>query len=733
MGTITLALRTAQSGLLANQQALDVTSRNISNVNTDGYSRKVVTFENSALVGAGSGVNISEIKRTVDEGLLKSFRLESSELNNLTAQNTFWERLQDLFGSPEANTSFSHTISDMTDALESLVVSPNNALEHTEVVRRAQDVTEQLQQMSVSIQDLRLQADQKLSDIAVEINSLVNEIDTLNDDIIASGSVSRETSDLEDQRDLKVTRLSELIDIRYFSRSDGDLVVFTSNGRTLVDTVPPSITHVSASAVTPTTTHSEGDFGGFFIGSSENPANDATTDIRDGQAKGLIDIRDTVLPNLQSQIDELAARMRDVLNQVHNRGVSFPGAQEYNGTRNFTEPTTQLIKLDPTNSVDDVTLVLFDSSGDQSKSTTLNTIMTNAGFSARGTGNDWHISDIAATMQSWLRNNGAASATVSTTSGQFDISLNTTTVNLAFRDETATANGSTAGDAEIAYDSNGDGNVDETISGFSNFFGLNDFFVDNLADNVWESNVLASTYTATASTLTFRDSTGSIGTLAITAGTSLSDIVTQVSNDTTLSQNITAAIINDGSGVRLRFSHNNGASMQITQAAGNTFLSDAGIDIADVRIASTLQVRSDILITPSKLSVGSMQWDSSLGVAGEYLMSVADETVAEAMAETMNSTAAFGVAGGLPNVSLSFAERAAAIVATNASLASTHERNADAQLSLTESLELQFESERGVNLDEEMANLIVFEQAFAASARIITTIQRMFDALERVL
>lgn len=733
MGTITLALRTAQSGLLANQQALDVTSRNISNVNTEGYSRKVVTFENAAIVGAGSGVNISEIRRTVDEGLLKSFRLENSELNNLSVQNTFWDRLQDLFGTPEANTSFSHTISDMTDAIESLVVSPNNALEHTEVVRRAQDVTEQLQQMSVSIQELRLQADQKLADIAIEINSLVNEIDTLNDDIIASGSVSRETSDLEDQRDLKVTRLSELIDIRYFSRSDGDLVIFTANGRTLVDTVPPAITHLSASAVTPTATHSEGNFGGFFIGSSENPANDATTDIRDGQAKGLIDIRDTVLPNLQSQIDELSARLRDVMNQVHNRGVSFPGAQEYNGSRNFTEPTTQLIKLDPTNSVDDVSIALFDSSGNQSKNTTLNTIMTGAGYSARGTGNDWHISDIAATMQSWLRNNGAADATVDTTSGQFDIALNTTSLNLAFRDETATANGSTAADAEIAYDSNGDGNVDETISGFSNFLGLNDFFTDNLSDNIWESDVLSSTYTASASTLTFRDSSGSIGTLSITAGSSLDDIVTQVSNDATLSQNVTAALITDGSGVRIRFSHNSGSSMQITQAAGNTFLSDTGIDIADVRVAATLQVRADILTTPSKISVGAMQWDSTLGVSGEYLMSVADETVAEAMADTMNATTAFGVAGGMPNVSLSFAERASSIIATNAALASTHERNADAQLSLTESLELQFESERGVNLDEEMANLIVFEQAFAASARIITTIQRMFDALERVL
>jgi flagellar hook-associated protein 1 len=733
MGTITQALRTAQSGLLATQQALDITSRNISNVNTVGYSRKIVTFENSALVGAGSGVNISEIMRNVDQGLLKSFRLESSELNALSSQDTFWNRLQDLFGTPEANTSISHTVSQFSEALESLVVSPNNALEHTEVVRRADDLMQQLQEMSLAIQELRLQADQKLTEVATEINSLVNEIDTLNDDIIASGSVSRETSDLKDQRDLKVSRLAELIDIRYFARSDGDLVVFTSNGRTLVDTVPPAVTHVSSSAVTPTTTHAEGDFGGFFIGSSENPANDATNDIRDGQAKGLIDMRDTVLTNLQSQLDDMAAQLRDVMNQVHNRGVSFPGAQEYNGTRNFTEPTTQTIKLDPTNSVDDVKLILFNATGDQSKSTTLNTIMTGAGFSSRGSGNDWQIDDVAATMQSWLRNNGAASATVSASTGKMLISLNTTSLNLAFRDETATANGSTAGDVEIGYDSNGDGVNDETASGFSNFFGLNDFFTDNLADNIWESDVIASTYTATASTLTFRDSTGAIGTLAIASGSSLSDIVTQISNDGTLSQKIIAAVVPDGAGVRIRFSHQDGSSMQITQAAGNTFLTDTGTDIADVRVASTLQVRADILQTPSKVSAGAPQWDASRGTAGEYLMSVADETIAKAMAEAINAPTSFKVSGALPNVSTSFAERASAIVATNASLASTHERNAEAQQSLTESLERQFESERGVNLDEEMANLIVFEQAFSAAARIISTIQRMFEALERVI
>ncbi len=737
MGTLTLALRTAQSGLLANQQALDVTSRNISNVNTEGYSRKVVTFENSALVGAGSGVNISEIMRSVDEGLLKSVRIESSELNNLSVQDTFWDRLQDLFGTPEANTSLSHTITEFGEAVESLVTSPNNALEHTEVVRRAQDMTEQLKEMSLAIQELRLQADQKLADVAIEINSLVNEIDTLNDDIIASGSVSRETSDLKDQRDLKISRLSELIDLRYFSRTDGDVVIFTTSGRTLVDTVPPAVTHLSASAVTPTTTHAEGDFGGFFIGVSTNPANDATEDIRDGQAKGLIDIRDSVLPNLQSQLDELASKLRDTVNQVHNRGVSFPGATDYSGTRNFIDPTVQKIYLDPTNSVDDVTIALFDTTGNESAHTTLNTIMTNAGFSSRGSGNDWHITDIAATMQSWLRNNGASGATVSATSGKFNIALNTTSVGLAFRDETATADGSTVGDAAISYDANGDDVVDETATGFANFFGLNDFFVDNLADNVWETDVLSSTYavtSSTASTLTFRDAAnGVINTLTLSAGDTLSDIVTAIANDTTLNQLITADVVPDGSGVRLRISHNNGSSMQITQATGNTFLTDTGMDLADVRVSSTLSVRTDIINTPSKISVGAPQWDSTLGVSGEYLMSVAEDTVAVALAQALNGSTSFDVSGGLPTSASTFAERAASIIATNATLANTHERNSDAQRSLTESLELQFESERGVNLDEEMANLIVFEQAFASSARIITTIQRMFDALERVI
>lgn len=733
MGSITQALRTAQSGLLVNQQILDVIAQNVANVNTEGYSRKIVQLENRILAGAGAGVQISEVGRKVDEGLLKSLRLELSDLNSLTVQEDYFARMQDLFGEPGSDTSISHIMEDFTTALESLVLSPDRSLEQTDVVRQAENIVLELQHISTVLQELRLQADAQISSAVEEINQLTNDIDQLNDDIIANGSVNRDVSDLKDQRDQKLDRLAELIDIRYFSRSDGDVVVLTSSGKTLVDTVPPGVTHDAAASVTPTTTHAEGDFDGIYIG-SEIAANDITDELRGGQLKGLVDMRDDTLPNLQSQLDELASKMRDTFNQIHNRSAAFPGQQEYTGTRNLIASDTQTIKLDPTNSVDDTAIVLFDSTGAESTRTTLNTIMTDAGYSARGASDDWTIDDVAETMQRWLRNNGAGSATVGVNSdNKFAIALNTTSLNLTFRDQVSSTDGADQGDAEIAFDANGDGVTDETVSGFSNFFGLNDFFVDSQADNIWESDVLSANYVASAATLTFRDGNGAIGSISITAGESLQTVADNINLDGTLSESIRATVVPDGSGFRLRLSHQDGSSMTVTQASGNTFLTDAGVDVADVRTASQLDIRSDIKQTPSLITTGMVQWDADRGVAGEYYMSTGDDTVIGQLVEQFTSPNQFDVAGGLSAVNHTFTERAASIVGTNASLAGTNESRINSQGALTDSLQFKSDSTRGVNLDEELANLIIFEQAFSASARVINVIQKMFDALDRAI
>lgn len=720
MGGLTQALRTARSGLLVNQQTLDVVANNIANVNSEGYSRKIVSTETRVLNGVASGVQISEITRRVDEGLLKNIRIELAELNKFTVQDDFFARTQDLFGKPGENSSLSHLFENFTSALELLAVSPNRSLEQAEVVRRAQDVTFALQNMSETIQELRQQADVDIADTVTEMNKIVASIDQLNEDIITNGSVGRDVTDLKDQRDQRIDRLSELVDIRFFFRSDGDVVVFTSGGRTLVDTLPPKITHSAASSVSASTTKNEGDFTGIFVGTIV-ARNDITSELRGGQLKGLVDLRDDILANMQSQLDEFAAEMRDVFNQIHNRGVSFPGAQSYAGTRTFVRSAEQTITF---NGTDDTTVVLFDASGNQTAQTTIRTLNSDVATIT--------IANLATQLQAFLRANGAATATVAiSTTNKLDINLNTPAINLSFRDETATTNGSTLEDAVIAFDANGAGPTDETVNGFSNFFGFNDFFVDNLAENIYESNVLVSTFTVSASTLTFRDSSGTLGSpLTVAAGTSLEDLATLITNSVT---DVTATIVTDGSGVRLRISHDNGSSMTVTQAAGNTFLTDINLHLADVRVAGTLNVRADIASTPAKLSTGAVLWDADRGAAGEYFMSIGENSVIDALAEAFSASNQFDTAGGLATAKTTFAEFAGKIVSENARLAATNESSIDRQRSLTESLQFKSDSVRGVNLDEELSNLIIFEQGFAAAARVISVIQRMFETLERVI
>lgn len=79
-GNLTLALRTASSGLMTNQAALDSIASNISNVNTEGYSRKIANIQQRVVNGIGAGVELASVTRNVDEGLLKTLRGELSTL-----------------------------------------------------------------------------------------------------------------------------------------------------------------------------------------------------------------------------------------------------------------------------------------------------------------------------------------------------------------------------------------------------------------------------------------------------------------------------------------------------------------------------------------------------------------------------------------------------------------------------------------------------------------------------
>ena len=121
---LTQALRSAHSGLIANQQALDVVARNVSNASTPGYSRKIVNLEQRTLAGSGAGVQSGTVTRHVDQGLVASLRLESGNQQASAAASSLLARVQDLFGTPESNGSLAHRLSDWQASVETLALAP---------------------------------------------------------------------------------------------------------------------------------------------------------------------------------------------------------------------------------------------------------------------------------------------------------------------------------------------------------------------------------------------------------------------------------------------------------------------------------------------------------------------------------------------------------------------------------------------------------------------------------
>ncbi|OAN46638.1 flagellar hook-associated protein [Paramagnetospirillum marisnigri] len=868
--SITLGLSTALSGLLTNQKGLDVISQNIVNVNTKGYVRKVMTPESVTVGGVGAGVQTGEITRTVDEGLLKDIRRQTSTQGLLDSLHDYYPRIEDMFGQVANNDSIAHQLMTMKNSFETLADRVSVSSLQTSAVTSAMDTAQKLNQTTEQIQNLRLEADRAIQDTVSQVNQQIENIFDLNQKIVRGSAIGADVGDLRDKRDLSLTEVSKYMDIQYFERGDGSIGVYTKTGKTLVDKGPATMTHVATTVTAAWMTRAGGNFNAITLSTSAEPNTDISGDLQDGKIRALLDLRDKVLPNLQSQMDELAAKIKTNVNQVHNRGTSFPTTRsEMTGTRHFIDPNNPTVNggLIPASidanpqkmwlSSGDTTIALFDSNGDEIASTTLKTIMSSTAYNdAAGAATSIDISssaatpgvqltDVAAKIQNWMRaqsyqNNQLSSATASVANGVFELNTANTAVTLSFRDQVSTTKGATAGDATIKFDVDGDGNADQTVEGFSNFFGLNDFFTMESPNSISESIILPSKFTLN-NTRTFRlyDPSGQIGnSITVPAGSNLETIAATINAKSQTSEsnilnsaaltltgnatftvadsngNITgfpitltaatidnindiaaainnvggsilakvvqnapnsfqlrvwdsrgveltvsasggtvgtasldnylgmrsanlieATVIPDGSGKRLRIRQNSDKELFIgadpdTQTPPGSILTDLGMHAAATRSASSLTIRDDIQGSPSLMARGSVRYNADLD---KYYLSEGDNTTATAIAQTMGNKNAMATAGEIYAGNYSFDEYASATISVVASNSAHTEDRRTYQTTLGQALEHQYSSLSGVNLDEEVANMITFQQAYSASAKVISTLQDMLDTLVNIV
>ena len=195
---------------------------------------------------------------------------------------------------------------------------------------------ESFEKLSNQLQDMRDDIDDQITDEVDNANTLLSEISELNTGIVRLNNLDQPTTELEDQRDQKLNKLSKIIDVTTFSRSDGSIVVYSANGaNTLLDRTPNTLSFTQTAGFEPGTGGS---------GVSLN-GEDITDTLRTGTLKGLFDMRDSEIPALNDQINELAGELRDAINEEHNKGTAFPPPTNLSGNRMVatSDPLTCLL------------------------------------------------------------------------------------------------------------------------------------------------------------------------------------------------------------------------------------------------------------------------------------------------------------------------------------------------------------------------------------------------------
>jgi flagellar hook-associated protein 1 len=244
-------LQTALSGLLAEQQAMDVTGHNIANANTEGYSRQVAVLETnqaipipslSAITGQGAqlgtGVTVETYTRIRNAYLDAQWRAQNSALGAAGTQAEELEQAQSAFNEP-SSTGIASQLSNFWSAWASLANAPTSAAAKEGVVAAGERLATAFNQLSAQLSTISAQATQQYearTGASGEVADYAGQIAQLNAQIKQAEQAGQPPNDMLDRRDLLIDKLSSLAQVTVTKQADGtDTIAFGDAAEPLVE------------------------------------------------------------------------------------------------------------------------------------------------------------------------------------------------------------------------------------------------------------------------------------------------------------------------------------------------------------------------------------------------------------------------------------------------------------------------------------------------------------------
>jgi flagellar hook-associated protein 1 FlgK len=420
------ALHLGGSSLAAQQTALQVTGNNIANAGTAGYSRQVATLASGPDVKTssgqyvGSGVGVVSIQRQVSESLNESLRDASSGQTAANTLNDQLSQLQAVFG-PLNDSDLSSQLTSFFNSFSTLANNPTDPGQRAVVIQNGQTIASNLQSLRQQVVTLRDNNQAQIATTAKQADALLHQVADLNQQISNAGSSSSAANSLMDQRDLALSQLSGIMDIRVINQGGGNLNV-------LVGSVPIVTGNTTRGLAVTQVADSTGKFNNTNVVFGDNGD---SINISGGSLGGLLNARDNYLTPAVGTIDNLAGGLINAVNTIHSQGQGLAGFSTLTGATQVLDTTSPLnaastnIKFPPTNG--SFNLYMTDATTGQTSTKQINVNLS-------GQGTQTSLTSLAASITA--AGNGTVSATVNP-AGNLVISSNNSNVTFGFGEDSS--------------------------------------------------------------------------------------------------------------------------------------------------------------------------------------------------------------------------------------------------------------------------------------------------------
>lgn len=321
------------SAMYAQKTALEVTSENIANVNTPGYSKQTAILEpgmTTLMNGfpVGSGVQVASIRRIYDDFLQKQLVSANSASGNYNTQQTAMQSVQQLFN--EFSTAGLGTdLTNFFNSWQDLADNPSGQAERQAVLSQGETLVSDFHRMNSSLNQVKSDANQSLQGLTSDINDMLKQIASLNGDINQMELQGGKANELRDSRDQLVRDLAGKVAVTYLNNSDGTLTITLPQGATLVDGNRAATFSLQADPA------NSGFSKVMLTGPGSTTASDVTqiltrSDGNQGELGATLQVRDSLVNNFIAGLDELASNLATQVNSLHSAGYDLNGTTGVN-------------------------------------------------------------------------------------------------------------------------------------------------------------------------------------------------------------------------------------------------------------------------------------------------------------------------------------------------------------------------------------------------------------------